>query len=31
MKTAVTQRGNGKVKLRNFANGLVLASEKLGK
>ena len=31
MKVTVTQRGNGEKKLRNFANGIVWASEKLGK
>lgn len=31
MKTAVTKIGNGEKKLRNFANGIGLASEKLGK
>ena len=31
MKVTVTQRGNGNGKLKNFANCIVLASEKLGK
>ena len=31
MKVTVTQIGNGEKKLRNFANGIVWASEKLGK
>ena len=31
MKTAFTKIGNGEKKLRNFANGIVWDSEKLGK